>query len=181
MCALTTQKGIPKKHNKYHMLAENHETYLKEYRVWNAMKRRCQNPSCSSYPLYGGRGIKVCERWLGKDGFINFYTDLGKRPVDVNGNAYQIDRKDTDGDYSPENCRWCSVKENNRNKRNNNIFLINGERMCAKDVSKLFGMNRSSLAARIKRTGEDKYTALFHMLERKWYKISSLTKERNML
>lgn len=130
------------------------------------------------YSAYGGRGIKICDRWLGEDGFINFYKDMGKRPVDRNGKAYQIDRIDTDGDYTPENCRWVTASANSKNRRNNVTFLINGEEMCLKEVASLFGFDRSSLGNRMRKTGEDKYTALYHILEWKGYK---LTNERNML
>lgn len=177
-----SQKGILKKHNKYNCLGENHEDYLKEYRVWNAMKRRCYNPNCDMYYCYGGRGIKVCDRWLDKKtGFINFYNDMGKRPIDENGKAYQIDRINVDGDYCPENCKWVPAARNARNRRDNVIFLINGESMCLKDVAKLFRINRNSVPNRIKRNGENKYVALYKVLEHKGYTLSPLTKERIML
>lgn len=172
-----SQKGILKKHNKYNSLAHNHKEYLSEYRIWNAMKRRCQNPDCDMYYCYGDRGIKVCDRWLGEKGFINFYMDMGKRPMDGDGRAYQIDRIDTNGDYTPENCRWVPATKNSRNRRNNVIFLVNGEKMCLKEVAELFGFNRGSLGERMRKTGEDKYMALYHILEWKGYK---LTNERNI-
>ena len=173
-----TNKGSHWSSHKYDCISKNHQDYIKEYRIWNAMKRRCQNPSCDMYSTYGGRGVKICDRWLGKDGFINFYKDMGKRPVDRDGKAYQIDRIDTNGDYSPENCRWVPAIKNARNKRNNVTFLINGEKMCLKEVAALFGFDRSSLGNRMRKTGEDKYAALYHILEWKGYK---LTNERNML
>jgi len=76
------------------------------YRSWKSMISRCRDLSNASYPGYGGRGIKVCERW---QLFENFLEDMGERPsVD-----YQIDRRDPDGNYEPSNCRWITRAENN--------------------------------------------------------------------
>lgn len=80
------------------------------YRSWEAMKQRCTNPNYSEFYLYGGRGIKVCERWLQ---FESFLADMGVRPE-----GKSIDRIDVNGDYTKDNCRWATATEQARNKRN---------------------------------------------------------------
>ena len=80
------------------------------YRIWVAMIQRCENPNDKAYKDYGGRGIKVCERWRK---FENFYADMGNRPEDKS-----LDRwPDNDGDYEPDNCKWSTYLEQAQNKR----------------------------------------------------------------
>lgn len=85
-----------------------------EYRSWHMMKQRCQNPKCPSYDYYGGRGIRVCDRW---QEFENFYEDMGVRPIGTS-----LDRIDSNGDYCLANCRWATQQEqalNHRMRRDN--------------------------------------------------------------
>ncbi len=95
-------------------------TKTKEYRAWGHMWSRCTNEKVKSYRYYGGRGISVCDRWAS---FKNFFEDMGKSP----SGAHSIDRIDNDGNYEPGNCRWATVKEQRRNKRDNRVLTIDGE------------------------------------------------------
>lgn len=82
-----------------------------EYKTWSKMKERCLNRNDKSYPDYGGRGIRVCERWI--DSFENFLQDMGERP----DKECSVDRLDVNGNYTPENCKWSSRFEQAQNKR----------------------------------------------------------------
>lgn len=90
--------------NKYTKVTEN-----PNYSVWCEMKRRCTNPNRHNYKYYGGRGIKVCDRWI--NSFDNFCADMGERPK-----GFEIDRIDNSKGYEPSNCRWVSHRDNTLNR-----------------------------------------------------------------
>ena len=85
-------------------------TFTIEYRAWRSFRDRCQNPNNKDFINYGGRGIKVCARW---QIFENFLIDMGERPL----HCAVIDRIDNDGDYQPDNCRWATLSQSNKNRR----------------------------------------------------------------
>lgn len=112
--------------NACHFLSRN--TLKKEntrlYSIWKSMRYRCYSKKHCDYQNYGGRGIRICEEWIGDKGFENFVTWAKN-----NGyyNKLTIDRIDVNGDYCPDNCRWITYKENQNNRRNNRYILYNGE------------------------------------------------------
>jgi hypothetical protein len=79
------------------------------FRIWLSMLQRCYNSNCRDYPNYGGRGIAVCERW---HSFVNFLADMGEPPLGMS-----IDRKNNDGDYTPDNCQWATPAMQRANQR----------------------------------------------------------------
>jgi len=111
------------------------------YRIWTSMMARCFNSGNSAYHDYGARGITVCERWLK---FENFYADMGERPE-----GKTLDRIDNDKSYSPNNCRWASVKEQSRNKRSNVWISFNGKRQVMTDWARETGIPPATLKYRL--------------------------------
>lgn len=115
-----------------------------EYTVWCAMRDRCVNPRTAHYADYGGRGIKVCDRWM--ESAENFVADMGLCP-----NGLTIDRINVNGDYEPSNCRWATRTEQARNKRNSIMVEYGGRAMNLADVADVTGIPYPRLAYRVKR------------------------------
>lgn len=118
---------------------------LPEHGVWDGMKDRCYKPNTVGYEHYGGRGIKVCDRW--RESFQAFYEDMGPRPSP----EHQLDRIDNDGNYEPGNCRWATRGEQRRNRKDTRMLTFRGETMCLTDWAKRFGMSKGVLRDRIAR------------------------------
>lgn len=115
--------------------------------VYNDMLKRCNNPNDKAYKNYGGRGIKVCDRWLGPEGFANFLADMGPRPGGKKKSGrpiYTLDRIDNNMGYCPENCRWATWTEQGANRRNSSTIFLWGERYTLANACDIFGISRIS-------------------------------------
>jgi hypothetical protein len=113
------------------------------YRIWKAMKQRCYRPAAINYADYGGRGIIVCDRWL--HSYENFLADMGSRPTP----KHSIERNDNEGNYEPSNCRWATVLEQRRNKRNSRWLTFNGETRCVTEWAEITGIDRHNIERRL--------------------------------
>lgn len=118
-------------------------SYTPEYRAWQLMRLRCHDPKHAAYPRYGGRGITVCDRW--RDDPAAFLADMGPKPT----RAHELDRRDNDGPYSPENCRWATRKENDRNRRSNRMVDYNGERRALAEWCERLNLPRDTVRKRL--------------------------------
>lgn len=114
-----------------------------EYSTWCRMIQRCRNENDPKYYRYGGRGIKICERWLN---FENFLNDMGVRP----GKNYSIDRINNDGNYESANCRWATPQQQMRNTSRNKDYTYEGVTRKLPEWAEIFSMNLETLRRRLK-------------------------------
>jgi hypothetical protein len=119
-------------------------THRREYNIWVSMRQRCNNPKNDQFSLYGGRGIKVCERW--QKSFEHFLQDMGPKP-----DRMSLERVDNEQGYSPANCRWASAAEQSRNNRRTHFLSFNGETLPLVDWAKRLGIHHQTLRNRLKR------------------------------
>lgn len=137
----------------------------KLYNVWLSIKQRCTNENNKRYAQYGGRGIKLCDEWLEYANFKEWATSSGYRQ------GLSIDRKDNNGNYEPNNCRWVDAYTQQRNKNNNLRVIVNGVEMILTDAAKILGVQRQTMTywykhygpeeavARAKRFAEERHAA----------------------
>lgn len=125
------------------------------WNVWRNMRRRCNDPNTINYKRYGGRGIKVCDRWKS---FENFFSDMGECPEGLT-----LDRVDNDKNYAPDNCRWATHKEQSRNQSTTRLLTFEDETRCLEDWANLVGLDPTTLARRLKKAPIEK------VLISRWY------------
>ena len=112
------------------------------YNVYRTMINRCYLPSARCYQRYGGRGITVCDRW--RESFETFYADMGDRPKGMT-----IDRIDNNGPYSPDNCRWATMKEQNQNRRDVVRYEHDGMFLSAAELATIAGIPYATMYRRL--------------------------------
>lgn len=116
-----------------------------EYVAWANMRARCNRSNHPKYADYGGRGIKVCDRW--ELSFMDFLRDVGFRP----DSTYSLDRKDNNGDYEPGNIRWSTRSEQQINRRANHFLTFKGETLTISQWAEKLGVTHTLIDTRIRR------------------------------
>lgn len=114
-----------------------------EYMVYHSMIARCYLPATGSYEYYGGKGVKVCDRW--RESFEAFLEDVGLRPSP----KHVLSRKENDKDFTQDNAAWTLGHDARRNNRNTRLFEINGRTLCLEDWAKEYGIGKSTLHYRL--------------------------------
>lgn len=120
-----------------------------EFGCWNSMIQRCTNPKSHNWRRYGGRGIKVCDRWMRS--FKSFFNDMGNKP----SRRHSIERLNNNGDYEPNNCVWDTGKPQCRNRANNVLLTLNGRTLCIAEWSEKITVRCSILYGRKRRGWSD--------------------------
>ena len=121
------------------------------YKLWHTMIRRCYNKKTNGFESYGKKGVRVCDRWLGVNGFVNFMVDMGDRP----STDYSIDRISCATGYGPDNCRWATVYEQANNRTTNRAITINGTTLNCAQWARIYGINTQTLTERLKAGWDD--------------------------
>lgn len=114
-----------------------------EYNSWLSMKNRCTNLNATGYNRYGGRGVKVCKRWI--NSFENFLHDMGPRPQGTS-----LDRINNNGNYTPSNCQWASANRQSYNKCSNRYIRYKGMKKCISEWCSILGIDEELVRGRLK-------------------------------
>lgn len=134
---------------------KNHNTGLSKhplYATYFSMHDRCRNPNAKPFKNYGGRGIRVCERWSGDGGFKNFLADMGEKPSP----CHSLDRIDNDGNYEPLNCRWATRLEQVNNRRGVVRYNYKGELLTQTELARKLNIDLKVFHFRLKRWSFEK-------------------------
>lgn len=143
----TKSCGCLRGHKTHGESAYKHKHATAEYQAWQKMKCRCLRKTDQDYYIYGGRGILICNRW--RSSYENFLSDMGRKP----STKHSLDRIDPDGNYTPKNCRWATISEQARNKRNSLRLTAFGMTMPMMDWAEKTGLPYSTISQRIVRLG----------------------------
>jgi hypothetical protein len=142
-CGCSMAEFVSKSKIKHGLCIDKNGHRASVYSTWSKMKSRCLNPKLKDYKYYGGRGIKVCERWLFS--IENFLEDMGDKP----DKDYSIERVDVNGDYCPENCKWIHRKLQNRNTRTSKYIEYNNKQLLLSEWCKELNLNYSIMRHRV--------------------------------
>lgn len=153
-CGCQKKLNIGERTRKHGHSRLNGGRHSPEYKAWTEMRQRCYNKSNHKFPIYGGRGISVCEEW--RDDFAPFYDHIGPRPSPL----HSLDRIKVDGNYEPGNVRWATRREQARNRRSSIDVTVNGQTMPLKEAVKLSPLAYIAVYKRL-RKGWPIETALF--------------------
>lgn len=141
-CGCLVKEGCATKHGMARKINRS-----PEYKIWCSMKDRCGNPKNKHFNRYGGRGVRVCDEWI--NDFERFYADLGSRPSP----KHSLDRRDNDGNYEPNNCRWATGSEQAKNrppsKKPSRMIRFNGVALA--DRAQELGISPTTVLRRFKR------------------------------
>ena len=142
----TKSCGCWKKETAGQHVVKHHMSNSPEHRIWVGIRKRCTNPKDTGFHLYGGRGVKICDRW---DDFKNFYEDLGPRPSP----QHSIDRINVNGNYEPGNCRWATPLEQGHNTRTARHVTYIGKEYTIRKFAATIGHSYWSVYSWIAREG----------------------------
>lgn len=145
-CGCLRKELASKKHSKHN----GYGTRL--YAIWDSMRQRCNNKNCRAYHNYGGRGIKICDEWNDFANFKEWAINSGYDNTAKRGTC-TLDRINVNENYSPENCRWNTMKEQSNNKRNTIYMTVNNETHSLLEWASITGIKYDTLWKRYKKYG----------------------------
>lgn len=153
-CGCIARKNTVERNRKIHRKHGGTTSDQKRlYNIYNGMHKRCELKCIREYHNYGGRGIKVCEEWSGKNGYENFRSWALDNGYNANAEKHQctLDRIDVNGSYSPENCRWVDAKAQGNNRRDNRWITYNGETHTVSEWAEIVGIKPVTLFGRLRK------------------------------